>query len=133
MDPGLLPAGATGIRPMIATRFADMKTHMRKRILRVRRRRANAALEVQILNIIQSTYEHWRKHGAGRREPAITVGWIKGYLDQARTPDEYRWNSDRGKYNLIRGALGKLKRQGRITSSLGNGLRGRETRCYEPA
>lgn len=86
------------------------------------------------LQIIRQMYARWR-YGLPekKKEPAITVGWMVDYLDQyGGKPSWYYWAMRSQRYNLVRGVLEALEKEGHLVVSTGLNEQGREARCYEP-
>jgi len=99
-------------------------------------RAAEAALE--FIESAYANYKREREFGSTRKEPAITLGLIANYLAQHNIAHEAPYLPDskffnRWTYQLASAALAKLKRQGRVITSWGPGLQGKEVRCYEPS
>lgn len=89
-------------------------------------------VEKTTLTYICATYALYRGQGRAGREPSLSVGALKGYLDQAGPVEGYRWVSARKRYVMLQAALDRLVRAGKLQFSYGIGVSGRETRCYEP-
>ncbi len=83
---------------------------------------------------VSRVYADWRSYGAGRREPSISVGWLKAHLDDVgvRAGDQYVYASDRQRYRMIQQALSELVRAELLVPTRGLGMRGREVLVYEP-
>lgn len=95
---------------------------------------------------IQYRYDIWRRArampgGEGLREPNLYLSYFAGLLQSSGVasfcpylPSEAgrrfytRWH-----YTVATLALGRLRRSGKVVTSLGIGESGREVRCYEPA
>lgn len=91
-------------------------------------------IEKLLLEIIMDSYTNWRirlAYDPKYKEPSLSTVWLRDYLDQARTPDDYRYASNREQSQMINLALSRLHRKGLIKSSIGVGIRG-EARMWEP-
>jgi hypothetical protein len=67
-------------------------------------------------------------------EPCWSVGEVTDMLRQQSMPADFEFASKRRQRTMVRIVLEKLRREGRLSSSIGSvpGRR-REIRCYEPA
>lgn len=102
-----------------------------------------AEAEEVIEEYVRNSYASWRtarQYDSKRKEPSITLGDVAGYLRQHRIAGYSPFGTESGNrpftrwlYSVAKAALGRLVRKGKLRTSLGVGLRGREVRCYEPA
>lgn len=96
---------------------------------------ASSWVEDTALDFVRQSYVGWRRHRLqlSSREPSLSAGSIKGYLDQCggQHPD-YRFTVTKKRYRMVQQALDRLVRAGKLRTSLGLGLRGTEVKVYEP-
>lgn len=97
------------------------------------------------LEYVAEAYANWRRYcdrmreaGLGRAawkaEPKITPSLLRGYLDQhGGQPSWWLMAGRRRRDSMVRSILASEVRRGTLTTSLGSGLNGTETRLYEPA
>lgn len=94
------------------------------------------AVENILLDLIREAYENWRKelaYAPKKPEPALTVAFMREWLDLARMPDDFRFAHVSWRNDFTKAALERLARKGLLTSSICAGARGvNEARCYEP-
>lgn len=93
-------------------------------------------VKVNALAFVVESYAAWkvrRSHAPTAPEPSVSVGVVKNYLDQLGRPVNYRYASGREQYRMVQAALSSLVAEGKLTTSLGAGLRGGEVKLYEPA
>lgn len=91
--------------------------------------RINQQVEAAALDVIERTYDRYRAGGL-RREPCLTATAIVESMPYIS--DDWHFSTRRNQVSMVRNALGRLKRKGRVGSSIGEGLTGREARCWEP-
>jgi hypothetical protein len=99
-------------------------------------RKSSDILDEMILKIIAeiyANYERAKRGGFAGKEPCLSVGRMREEIEMRSPPDEYSFKTAKKRYAAIRSSLERLRSQGKIASSMGVGLRGKETRCYEPA
>ena len=89
-------------------------------------------LEAVIIETISDTYERYNG-GLLSREPSITVTYLVDLMEITGSVRDFFPTSYRkmGR-QMVQAACDKLVRAGRLTTSLGLGENGNETRCYEP-
>lgn len=93
-----------------------------------------------VLEYIIERYDNYRKTKVvvpGYKEPAISVSDVAGLLSISRygrmNPyGEHNRFACRWNYALASKALAKLVASGKLMTSIGVGVRGKEVRCYEP-
>lgn len=93
-------------------------------------------VEVNALAFIIESYNAWkvrRTHVPAAREPHLSVGVVKNYLDQLGRPANYRFTTTARQYRMVQAALSRLVAAGKLQTSLGSGIRGGEVTLYEPA
>ena len=99
-----------------------------------------AEAEEIVEDYVRFRYANWqitRQIDSGAKEPSITLGLIAAYLGDGRIGGKSPYGRDnrsatKWTYNVARAALGRLVRSGKLRTSLGVGLNGQESRCYEP-
>lgn len=104
---------------------------------REERKQVAPFLDGVVMNYILDSYE---KYGSGllRKEPCISAVEIRemtGSLGDApdRIRDMWRLMTKSEKLTAINSSLQRLKRQGKLQSSLGFNMFGQEAKCFEPA
>lgn len=94
-------------------------------------------VEANVYAFVVESYNAWKvrcSHVPTTPEPSLTVGVIKGYLDQlGQLPANYRFRTSREQYRMVQAALTRLVATSKLTTSLGKGVRGGEVKLYEPA
>lgn len=108
----------------------------KKRILKVHKKEIRAWFRKDVPEEIERIYKRWRSGGMGRKEPCITASYLReGYPLNDMPPDlRITWQDldNREKTGILSDVLRTLYWKGEIGRSLGSGMGGRETKCYEP-
>ena len=91
-----------------------------------------AWLEAEVVSVVMDSYKVWADYGKthNRKEPNLTVTMVQESL----TSEPSDWTSlPRSRKALyVLNALERARTAGKLGSSLGVGLNGKEARCYEP-
>jgi len=88
-------------------------------------------LEEAVLKVVLDTYAHYNNHKTEfTKEPALSVTMVMEMLPAA--PKDYLYHAKKIQRTLVWSALEKCRKQGKLGSSIGIGLNGREARNYEP-
>jgi len=99
-----------------------------------------AKLKRKVYEVILETYDSWSKRYADAKaggwtpppEPSITPTYLREWLDQAHTPDNFKVESGKRRTMIVRTLLDSLVREGKLETSIGMSEYGREARMFEP-
>lgn len=96
-------------------------------------------IDERIVDIIRRSYRLWEERKkffppeiAPPREPNLTVTVLMDYLNEERTPMEWRIASRKQQRSFLEVALNGLMETGVLNRSLSGGERGREAYAYDP-
>lgn len=88
-------------------------------------------LEAAIIETISDIYDRYNSGLLGR-EPSLTVTYLVDTMEITGSVRDFFPTYRQIGRQMVQAACDKLVRAGRLTTSLGLGEHGRETRCYEP-
>ena len=89
-------------------------------------------LKAKVKEVVEEAYRNYYlvRNTSVRREPAMTVTMV---LESLPSMDrDFTYKPKKRQYLAVWSALEWHRKNGTLSSSVGEGLNGREARCYEP-
>lgn len=88
-------------------------------------------LDKAVVDVVLNTYSEYNKYKTQyTKEPNMSVTAVKEMLSYG--PSEYEHQTEKKKSRMVWSALERARKDGRLGSSIGSGVDGREARNYEP-